>query len=61
MEKCDYCLERTERGLEPACVQVCPARAISSGTIEELADLASRNAAKRLLGTPDPSFFIKTG
>jgi anaerobic dimethyl sulfoxide reductase subunit B (iron-sulfur subunit) len=60
MEKCDYCLERTEQGLEPACVQACPARAISSGTIEELVNLASRKAAKRLLGATDPSFFIKT-
>ena len=60
MEKCDYCLQRTEEGLEPACVQVCPTRAISSGTIEELLALATRNAAKRMVGATDPSFFLKT-
>jgi Fe-S-cluster-containing dehydrogenase component len=60
MEKCDYCLQRTEEGLEPACVQVCPTGAISSGTIEELLALATRNAAKRLVGATDPSFFLKT-
>ncbi len=60
MEKCDFCLERTEKGLEPACVQVCPALALSAGTLEELAELASRNAAKKLLGATDPSFFLKT-
>ena len=59
MEKCDYCLERTEQGLEPACVQVCPARAILSGTIEELSNFAIRNAGKRLISVTDASFFVK--
>lgn len=30
-EKCHYCAHRTERGLEPACVVVCPERAIVAG------------------------------
>ena len=26
--KCNYCIHRVERGLEPACVTVCPQHAI---------------------------------
>lgn len=32
--KCNYCAHRTERGLEPACVIVCPVQAIVSGDME---------------------------
>ncbi|MDR3567766.1 MAG: 4Fe-4S dicluster domain-containing protein [Syntrophobacteraceae bacterium] len=31
MAKCDFCLERIEAGLEPACVRVCPTRALGFG------------------------------
>lgn len=34
--KCTLCLERRERGLEPACVSVCPAHALTLGVKEEL-------------------------
>jgi len=40
-EKCHYCAHRTERGLEPACVIVCPESSIISG---DLHDPASRIA-----------------
>ena len=40
-EKCHYCAHRTERGLEPACVVVCPEEAIVSG---DVADPKSRIA-----------------
>src|SRR5262245_55214412 len=32
-EKCHYCAHRTELGLEPACVVVCPERAIVAGDV----------------------------
>jgi Fe-S-cluster-containing dehydrogenase component/formate-dependent nitrite reductase membrane component NrfD len=32
-EKCHYCAHRTELGLEPACVVVCPAEAIVAGDV----------------------------
>jgi Fe-S-cluster-containing dehydrogenase component len=34
-EKCHYCAHRTELGLEPACVVVCPERAIIAGDTED--------------------------
>lgn len=34
-EKCHYCAHRTEIGLEPACVVVCPERAIIAGDTED--------------------------
>jgi Fe-S-cluster-containing dehydrogenase component/formate-dependent nitrite reductase membrane component NrfD len=33
--KCHYCAHRTEVGLEPACVVVCPEQAIISGDLDE--------------------------
>ena len=34
-EKCHYCAHRTELGLEPACVVVCPEQAIVAGDVED--------------------------
>jgi Fe-S-cluster-containing dehydrogenase component len=34
-EKCHYCAHRTELGLEPACVVVCPERAIVAGDMSD--------------------------
>src|SRR5690242_9426848 len=33
--KCNYCAHRTEVGLQPACVIVCPEQAIISGDLED--------------------------
>lgn len=35
VEKCHYCNHRVERGLEPACVIVCPEQAIVSGDLHD--------------------------
>ena len=58
MQKCDFCLDRLESGLLPACVQACPSRALHSGPMDELSSLATRKAAIRLIRSTDPSFFI---
>jgi Fe-S-cluster-containing dehydrogenase component len=33
--KCHYCAHRTEIGLEPACVVICPEHAIISGDMDD--------------------------
>ncbi|MFQ5856932.1 MAG: NrfD/PsrC family molybdoenzyme membrane anchor subunit [Anaerolineae bacterium] len=48
--KCHYCAHRTEIGLEPACVVVCPERAIISGDLNDPASEISQ-----LLGRHDVS------
>ena len=58
MKKCDFCLDRLEKGLNPACIDVCPTRALHAGSLNELALLAARKSAHRLIRSTDPSFFI---
>ena len=48
--KCNYCAHRTEIGLEPACVSVCPEHAIISGDMHnphtEIAQLIAREPVR---------------
>lgn len=36
MSKCDFCIDRIRIGLNPACVDSCPMRALDFGPLEEL-------------------------
>jgi len=36
MQKCNYCVDRYEKGKQPVCIESCYARALDSGTLEEL-------------------------
>jgi Fe-S-cluster-containing dehydrogenase component/formate-dependent nitrite reductase membrane component NrfD len=63
--KCNYCAHRTERGLEPACVVVCPERAIIAGDMDnpqtEIARLIAREPVrvrKPEQGTRPKVFYI---
>ena len=49
MSKCHFCVARIERGMEPACVRVCPTRAIGFGTMDSLSRQKVEKASKFIL------------
>lgn len=52
--KCNYCAHRTERGLEPACVVVCPERAIIAGDMQDRASELAQILAREPVRTRKP-------
>jgi anaerobic dimethyl sulfoxide reductase subunit B len=50
MQKCDLCSTRVGEGLEPACVRVCPSKALRYGDPNTLTLEAENKAAARLAG-----------
>lgn len=51
MNKCNLCRPRVEHGLEPACVRVCPTRALGFGTMEDLSRSKAREASLRIVAS----------
>ncbi len=49
IRKCDFCLPRTDQGLLPACVEICPMEALTYGTREDLI----RIAHQRITANPE--------
>jgi len=58
MQKCNLCLDRLQKGEEPACVSACVTGALHAGPVDEMAKLASQRAAARLAGATQPSVLI---
>jgi Fe-S-cluster-containing dehydrogenase component/formate-dependent nitrite reductase membrane component NrfD len=52
--KCNYCAHRTERGLEPACVIVCPVNAIIAGDLDNPADRIARLVGREKVAVRKP-------
>lgn len=46
-EKCDFCVQRTSVGLEPACVEACPTTALRFGDMDDPNDPVARYAERR--------------
>jgi Fe-S-cluster-containing dehydrogenase component len=49
-EKCNLCLQRIEKGLEPACVHHCQAGAILFGDINEQAETLMQQRGRKRIG-----------
>ena len=54
MRKCDGCVERTSRGMQPVCVEACVQRAIEFGDIDELMR-KHPGCEQHVAPLPDPS------
>ena len=52
--KCHYCAHRVERNLEPACVVVCPTRAIIPGDLDDSSSQISRIVAQQKVSVRKP-------
>ena len=52
--KCHYCSHRTEIGLEPACVVVCPTQAIIAGDLDDPASRISTLVARQNVSVRKP-------
>ncbi len=66
VEKCTLCFHRVDKGLEPACVECCPARARHFGDLNdpdsEVSKLVRSRASFRLLeelGTEPAMYFLR--
>lgn len=65
VEKCSFCEERLVKGLKPACVEACSAKALTFGDLNEPGSqvrrlLASQSSVRRKahLGTEPKVFYI---
>ncbi|MBI4301531.1 MAG: 4Fe-4S dicluster domain-containing protein [Chloroflexi bacterium] len=54
MEMCNFCFERTARGMPPVCVEACPQRALDAGPLDSLKK-RYRKASAWAEGYPDPA------
>lgn len=65
VSKCDLCVERTRRGLPPACVEACPTRALRYGRVEdvlrEVHERKAREFVTGLTGGPGGSMVLYGG
>jgi Fe-S-cluster-containing dehydrogenase component/formate-dependent nitrite reductase membrane component NrfD len=52
--KCHYCAHRVERGLQPACVLVCPTEAIISGDLDDPASRISHLVGRETVAVRRP-------
>ena len=59
-DKCDFCLNRLEKGLEPACIEACSAKARIFGDFNAPKGEFAEYLKRRDLTSPKPELKIKT-
>lgn len=62
MQKCDFCLDRIERGQQTICVEACPMYALDAGPLEQLRETYGNNLTAsgfRHFKKVDPSVTFK--
>jgi len=52
MTKCNFCVERIDQGLPPACVGACPLRSLEFGQLSEL--VAQHGSTPSIFPLPEP-------
>ena len=58
-DKCTFCIHRVHRGLQPACVDICPTRALTFGDINDPDSDLSRLLTARRHKTLQPELGLK--
>ena len=51
--KCDYCMDRIDRGLDPACVTICPTECLHFGKPSEIPQVRRRRYAEAKMSLED--------
>ncbi len=59
--KCDLCLARVMKGLEPACVRTCPTKALGFGPIERLTEEGAKKMSGLIISSFNPHFSTING
>jgi len=54
--KCDYCMDRVDQGLKPACVTVCTTHCLSFGNVEEATQVRKVRHAEAVAALDQSSY-----
>jgi Fe-S-cluster-containing dehydrogenase component len=52
--KCDYCMERVDQGLKPACVTVCTTHCLQFGKVEDITQIRRERHARAVASFETP-------
>ncbi|MFU8770354.1 MAG: 4Fe-4S dicluster domain-containing protein [Desulfotignum sp.] len=56
VEKCDYCKDRVDQGLDPACVTTCTTGCLKFGKVEEMTQIRRERHAQSVASFENSSF-----